>query len=849
MDFRFYLINESTGVQTEIEEPVNFDSFKPILRRDSKFHGVNFEFSEQPLGFYGKAYKLVTDVYNAFGIDGVLIFLVEYNCNGEWREFYKGTLDYAQYEEVTGDGCIVNVGIAQLGVPMTLKNRMETKVDLDTLSGFEGATLPAYSNLGKTMSIPSKGILLMDTANVKERIDYSGTNQNSNTTDINFYVYKVPFGDILGNVEFGTFNPETEVVLNYKYISNNINTPLDYSQGVKNAIFVNDTGVERKINIKFQLNGFTYGGGSTTGFTHRGFSKLIVSIFNEKNERIENLLERDLDGSTIDFEHEKLLDAGHKVGIYIIMCNFYTNNNSGSVSNSNFSISVLAGTHIDISYLDKTTPTTSKIYMLHEALSRIAEVTTNNSLTVKSNYYGRKDSQINPTQADGVGSLRCITNGYFLRKAILTSGNPVVYISLKDILDGLNAIDAIGYSIEDDKLRIEPWEYFYTNDVILRCDDITEIKRKIDVSRCFSLFDIGYNKWESEEWNSIDGFHGKRQYRTKLKNTDTKSEQLCKLIADSYAIEATKRAGILKTGEKKREILKDWKYDNDIFVLDLIRDSNNIVVNTGNGDAGTLIDHSTVFNIDLSPARMAARWFGWIMQGVNPLAGDQLIFTSAEGYADAITTSKHAGSVANSEVLERQNWEAAVIINRNPIPKFKPELVEFEYPLTAAEFIAIRNNPSGLIEFNGEQGWIKEIEADLLEGTAKFTLIPILRYIPPPLEYEFEFADGTTETEHTIQYDETFIDAIISTKGGNPTAFTVLSKPAWATVTINGSIATVTSSNGGEYREGQIVYQQTETGSTIVSKIKQSALPPLSLFVIVGNGYIMYTNNGGQTWI
>jgi hypothetical protein len=36
----------------------------------------------------------------------------------------------------------------------------------------------------------------------------------------------------------------------------------------------------------------------------------------------------------------------------------------------------------------------------------------------------------------------------------------------------------------------------------------------------------------------------------------------------------------------------------------------------------------------------------------------------------------------------------------------------------------IKNNPHGLVEFDGEYGWIKEIEADLLEGTAKFTIIP-----------------------------------------------------------------------------------------------------------------------------
>jgi hypothetical protein len=57
-------------------------------------------------------------------------------------------------------------------------------------------------------------------------------------------------------------------------------------------------------------------------------------------------------------------------------------------------------------------------------------------------------------------------------------------------------------------------------------------------------------------------------------------------------------------------------------------------------------------------------------------------------------------------------------------PKFRPETVEFEYPLTFYEFASIKANPYGLIEFNGEYGWIKQIEADIFKGMAKFTLIP-----------------------------------------------------------------------------------------------------------------------------
>jgi hypothetical protein len=92
--------------------------------------------------------------------------------------------------------------------------------------------------------------------------------------------------------------------------------------------------------------------------------------------------------------------------------------------------------------------------------------------------------------------------------------------------------------------------------------------------------------------------------------------------------------------------------------------------------------------------------------------------------------------------------------------------------------------------------------------------------------YSFTFSDNTTTATHAIAYNETFTDTIVSTKDGSSIAFTVLSKPSWATITINGNTVTVTSNNTtGAARTGTITYQQAETGTTIVSNIQQAAQP------------------------
>jgi hypothetical protein len=89
-----------------------------------------------------------------------------------------------------------------------------------------------------------------------------------------------------------------------------------------------------------------------------------------------------------------------------------------------------------------------------------------------------------------------------------------------------------------------------------------------------------------------------------------------------------------------------------------------------------LIDPVTVFNVDLSPTRNAARWFSWLMQGVKPENGDELIYTGTEGYAGAVTRSTKQQPIIAGNVSESQNISLTDIA-RPAIPLFKHETVEF----------------------------------------------------------------------------------------------------------------------------------------------------------------------------
>jgi hypothetical protein len=86
-------------------------------------------------------------------------------------------------------------------------------------------------------------------------------------------------------------------------------------------------------------------------------------------------------------------------------------------------------------------------------------------LTVKSNWFGRPDSEINPAISTGGGSMRCLANGLRIRNATLTDGSDGYFsVTMKELYDSLNAIDNIGmgFSVENGILyiRIEPWKWF-----------------------------------------------------------------------------------------------------------------------------------------------------------------------------------------------------------------------------------------------------------------------------------------------------------------------------------------------------------------------------------------------------
>jgi hypothetical protein len=382
-------------------------------------------------------------------------------------------------------------------------------------------------------------------------------------------------------------------------------------------------------------------------------------------------------------------------------------------------LKINSGSYVRLTANSQYPATPAKSYMIHETLSRIAEYLTDGKLTVKSDFYGRKDSEIHRTLADGRASLRAITNGYLIRQAEMTDGStPKMFVSWKKLFESLQAIDNVGFCFEDGGIiRVEPMEYFYRNDVVMTCNGINEHTVKFDMGSNIRTLKTGYKKWLSGEYNSIDGFHTTREYHTMTEKAALSKEYLSELVADGYAIEATRRRQI----EGARQ---DWEYDNDLFIIDLKRESGTFTVNTGaTNTGGTPIDPDTIYNGRLSPARMAMRHFADITRATPSFYQRILKFGASEGYSGAKMRAEGNYVIEKNTIVENQDIsENDFAGNAGLLLDASPGLMTFKYPIRPSEFRYIRDNPYGLVDADGRSGWIRELEWDTGKGTASFTL-------------------------------------------------------------------------------------------------------------------------------
>lgn len=687
---------------TEIDEPIGFDSLKMTMKR-GEYHGMSAEVSEQTLEFYGTAADIIRAAYQT-DLDTELTYRV--TADGE--EMYSGVLDLSTYEEQYSDYCSVSCKVGEVGVKTTFNNRAETEVAINGENGIDDTAIVAPLSI-QTIIQP---IPILYTN--KWTCDKAITNTHSEHQFTILPIFKTTVNEF-GEHKLGT---ATEISIKTG------NSPI--------PLFATDTD-HSKYDAEVRLKGtITIKYASPPSLISNEVALIVY------NKRIT------FRGGTKDLDYTlKFTDCNKDFYVYIL-----ANGGKGGAEDHEVAdmpvtvtLSLTTDSYYKTTNLDKTgwnESVKADTIPIIDALDCICQKTA--GIRAHSDWY-KADFAENEY---GGGGLRSITTGYKLRNAQEDFVKKDVFVSFKDMVQALSAIDCIGWGFSEEDgttcVRVERWQWFYkTGDPILRITAPKEVKTAIDTSLIVSELTIGYKKYTSnEDIAAIDSVHTECTYTNKLKAVQSTKQALCDFIADPYSIELTRR----KATEYD---VSDWKYDENIFIFEIwhfLEDEQwrNGVMNAGT-DSSNLITGMTL-NASLSPRRNAERWKKWLFFANKQ---SDFTFSSGEGnYQGAYRNSSKSNDAASFfselyrpadtdgnviyEELELGHISMPLIAENQPITyeqgSMKAETISFTYPLSAEEYRKVKANPYGLIEVDGVLGWIKEFTYSFADGEATFKLIP-----------------------------------------------------------------------------------------------------------------------------
>jgi hypothetical protein len=718
---------------TEIDEPIGFDTISFNVMRDERWHGIFFEASASQLSFYGEAYNILKEAKETFGVDAVVIFTAENKCEGEtdYEVAISGKLNFGNYQETCGNECLIRLSIEQDNCSMIFKNRFDQKVDIDTNVAFDKVTnLVAYDGLGFTMPLATQEIPISTDADVSIDLDFL------NLTAVQFFLgeqnllirptyLRVNDNSILTGQLDNPFNnwqdPANMFLLTPQLLleenSDCISDEFNYNIRLKGAINVNNAvyvGAFATLTLRVCVDIWDGVG------THTGPGNLTGDAIPLHNDLIGELFDS---AKPFDKTYSGTVTIPLGWSIYAYIKVYYSAGVGTSVV-ADFDVEFNPETMIQITNTKVCPPTDAKVYLVNETLARVTESITDRCLTIKSDYFGRIDSEPYTSVTDGCGSLRVLTPGLKIRQAV----DKNFFASMKELMEGLRAVDNIGMGMESNNVRIEPVQYFYQDIKIMDLPSIPKSKHDLLDSKVFSNIKCGYAKWEIKSIKGIDEFNSEKEYRTSIKAIKNELDIRCNFITSGYIIENLRTTTLLNSGNT------DSTYDNDIFLICVKKNAYGYEVEQGIVEsASNFFSPTTAYNWRIRPIYNLMRWFKSIAQSYPNIsfATSKLFFTSGKGNykAEGVISATDLCRIENKILAENSDIFFTDFQNIiDSIPIYKPEIITFDYPLSVAEYKLIKATPYGY--FNTQCGtgdffkaFIINIEYKPVQGMAQFTLI------------------------------------------------------------------------------------------------------------------------------
>lgn len=792
----------------EAEDPRGWDSAQVKISRDKESYGMFFDYVYQTLEFHGLGALTIKNAYEAKRLKASMKLRINFYCSDDeqWDLFYEGRLAFPRYRDLCGDLCVVSIGLEQDNDVMLLRNNYEQSVNLNSNIAFDGATvLDPYDKLNTPLTIPGRGILLKsqgtntETASIDllsfptwDNIAPNGATGSENGGILPIFAI-TKFAEFQTTTFPTTPYYDTSVVFNDGEDSVGIPPLLDLSFNPVLKCQPENTTISYRIkgrlidnsnatrSVGMNVNGFIGPNpAEVTQFVSQSAVSYDAGAF----------LTSEFD---VTFSGPISINEGNKLYLYLQI---------GYVKTSSAAIQQLIiefdpETNVLIEGISRCEDTEVNVYYINEAVSRITESITNNAIKFYSETFGRLDSQPYAITEDTCAGLAAIVNGINLRrKTLADNSQPGCFLTLRNAFEALRGKWNIGYGIEPDvnrpgfnRLRFEDWRFFFQDEVGLIFNNPTRVERSVDTSRAYTRLQVGYTKWENEQYSGLNEFMTEREYRNDINSVDVSLDRRIDWILASYTAEIARRQDTTSN---------DYRFDSNIFCFYLKKVAGVYSVEQMS-DVGigieNISDPPTCYNGRVSPVRVAMRWFNSFMQPISHLQStDKMYFTRGTGNYIAKFGLQGDCEIAAAPIQENKDLTILDFYDQQEAkPPMYPEEIQIEHPLNYNTFIRIKREPtlkykSIKINCNGSfiEAWLVDLTYTPNRGIATITAWPKndsqLPGPPPPFVCEatvdpdsvtmdnWDYAAQTADIDFTEGVAGATLWSYIVTQGDTPGA-------------------------------------------------------------------------------
>lgn len=749
--FRFQLSHSSLGT-IDISPPIGWKQAKLKLERHPEFYSL-VEYFDGDFIFYGDngidngGIAFIKQAERLYGVDATIniIISISFDDGEEFESIFSGQLDLSGLQELKNNK--IQVPIIRNDFWAKFISRKETPVDLQSATDLDGNIATVIDPVTIRMS-PQKIIS-----------KYSG--------------YLGVVGDFFGMDigEFGQIDWDVDLL-------REIETKFDYNNSIHSSDLLElfNADYAGVYNFDLLLCGSFLAIPASPPFDDQVYlvgsasEELITDVYIQKNTEtpiqlnstfVDEYGDAFLRGSYFRFDVNQTftLAKGDKVFIYVTTTvnnskfiligrdttafNQYITNTYATPAGRTYFNPIISGGQENYAIVTANTVyPASEVdgFLLHDAAAIITNRIIGRGLTFYSEFLGSTQTNARTYVFDGCGWKFVLIQGLQIRTYLLTDKR--FSMSFDKWWKGANPILNLGLGIDiingAETIRVEEKSHWFDSSTTsVNINNVYEIIREYDNDKIFKKIEVGYNKWQSEDVSGIDDPQTKHTYATRFQKVGDTLTLYSDFIAASLAIEVTRRQTIEKS--------KDYKYDNDVFIVAINGDNVSPDIYSPeldeNFDSVTnLLNSDTRYNLTLTPLRNMLRWMNFIVGGLQKYLTSSIKFVSGEGNYD-MTSDYHCTGNACASVLgvicDNISEKDDIVLDAGygglPTGFFDflliPQTLKIEIDLPWDDYVRIRSNPKKAIGLsqtdNGHKKFfIKLLEYEVVNAKATMTLWP-----------------------------------------------------------------------------------------------------------------------------